>query len=407
MKLAHIVYQFPKLSETFILNQITGLYDQKILPDIFAFKKSQEKKVHEDVFKYNLFDHVTYFEIPDERLKRLLKVCLLGIKKPKHLWLFLKAFRYFYKSIYYSINDFILSSYFSKNYDIVHCHYGTLGKRFLFLKYIYTTKLVVSFHGFDITKIFRENNIHYYDDLFKAADIFLPISNHWCNKLIDLGCPPEKIIVHRMGIDIQEFRFKPRSCSFPLKILTIGRLVEKKGIPVAIRALAKILAERPNFTFEFWIAGDGPLRKKIESLIENLNLSDRVRLLGWVNKNEVRTLMDKAHIFLLPSLTAPDGDQEGIPVVLMEAMASGLPVISTFHSGIPELVLDGKTGFLVPENDIAALAAKIIFLVENPQLWAQIAHNARKFVEQEYNIKKQVLKLLKIYKRLLAHGKNS
>jgi len=404
MNIAHIVYQFPKLSETFILNQITGLIDLGYNVDLFAFKGSDEGKVHPDVIKYDLLSKVKYFEIPNTKYKRLQKIFSYFLQKPIKGFYSLSKLKFnnLDFSTYEIINAILILASLPRGYQIFHCHYGTLGKTFLFTKLLFpNSKLVVHFHGFDITKVIQKYTPDYYKSLFKVADLILPISNHWRKKLIKLGCPESKIVVHRMGINIEQFSFKLRPLRSPIKFLTVGRLVEKKGISYAIEAFAKIVHQYPDFSFEYFIAGDGPLKSSLEEKIKKLGLENKVYLLGWVSNDEVQKLMDQAHIFLLPSITASSGDQEGIPVVLMEAMASGLPVISTYHSGIPELVIDKETGFLVPEKDISALAEKILDLVKNPDSLTQIVKNARRYVEKEYNIKRQVKKLADIYENLV------
>lgn len=154
-----------------------------------------------------------------------------------------------------------------------------------------------------------------------------------------------------MGIDTKKFLFSPRKLRFDGKIhlLTVARLVEKKGIQYSIQAVAKVVKKYPQI--EYKIAGDGPLKSDMESLIDGLKVNGNVKLLGGKQQGEIIELMKDADIFLAPSVTSNDGDQEGIPVAIMEALAQGLPVISTYHSGIPELVQDGISGFLVPERD--------------------------------------------------------
>jgi len=411
MKIAFIVEAFPRLSETFILNQITGLIDLGHEVDIYASYRPNEGKIHNDVKKYNLISKTYYFHIPKTRKKRIMyaiKICLKNFyKKPLVL---LKALNFFkYGSFYNVLNNlFYLAPFLDKNYDIIHCHFGPNGKEFLFLKDIFNFKVkyVTVFHGYDITKILKENGKNFYKDLFKKGDIFLPISNHWGKRLIELGCKKNKIVVHRMGVNINDFKFKPRKrkSNEKIKLLTIARLVKKKGLEFGIQAVAKLIKKYPNL--EYKIAGDGPLRNELEALITKFNVQDKIKLLGWMEHGEVRRLMQEAHIFILPSITSQDGDQEGIPVVLMEAQAVGLPIISTWHSGIPELVIDGKSGFLVSERDVDALAEKLEYLIKHPEVWPEMGRFGRKFVEEHYDIKKLNKRLVEIYQNLLVGNKS-
>ena len=123
--------------------------------------------------------------------------------------------------------------------------------------------------------------------------------------------------------------------------------------------------------------------------------------MGALEQDEYLKIYQEARIFVLPSVTASKGDEEGTPVVLMEAQATGLPVISTFHSGIPEVVIHGKSGFLVPEKDVDALAERLEYLIEHPEIWPEMGKEGRKFVEKKYDIKKLNQQLVEIYQDLL------
>ena len=221
-----------------------------------------------------------------------------------------------------------------------------------------------------------------------------------------MGCEEGKIIVHRMGIDVEKFEFSERRKTGTIKILSVGRLVEKKGHEYAIKALAKVVNKNGK-NIIYRIVGDGPLKDKLMSLAEELRIEDCVEFMGNVEDEELLKLYKESHIFILPSVTASDGDQEGIPVVLMEAQAMGLPVISTYHSGIPEVVIDGKSGFLVPEKDVDALAEKMEFLVEHPELWSEMGWYGREFVEKHYDIRKLNKRLVEIYLNLIRKENNN
>jgi len=185
-------------------------------------------------------------------------------------------------------------------------------------------------------------------------------------------------------------------------LLSVGRLVEKKGFEYAIRGIAKVLRSYPKIRYE--IAGDGPEKSKLERLITELGVTNNIKLLGWQEREEISRLLGEAHIFLAPSVTSPKGDQEGIPVVLMEAMASGLPVISTYHTGIPEIVNHGESGFLVEERDVEDIADRLTRLMKRRELWQEMGLKGRKHIEEHYNLDRQNDRLVKIYRSLLKHG---
>jgi len=405
MKIAFIVSEFPILSETFILNQITGLLDLGHDVEIFAEKNPKERKMHSDIDKYQLMKRVHYFAMPYSKIMRILKAFYFLVinfhKSPLKILKSLNVFEYGKVALSLRLL-YLLIPFLDKNFDIIHCHFGPNGITGTSLKEIgINGKLVTTFHGNDMSSFIINNDNNIYKKLFLNGDIFLPISDYWKEKLIRLGCNKKKIIVHRMGINLEKFKFSERRKQHEeyIKILTVGRLVEKKGHEYAIKAIAKIVRKRRNI--EYIIAGDGPLRNKLEDLILKLGIKSYIKFLGAVEQNEVLKLYQQAHIFILPSVTASNGDQEGIPVVLMEAQATGLPIISTYHTGIPEVVVDGKSGFLVPEKDVDALADKLEYLIEHPELWPEMGRYGRKFVEERYNIKKLNQQLVEIYQNLI------
>jgi colanic acid/amylovoran biosynthesis glycosyltransferase len=175
--------------------------------------------------------------------------------------------------------------------------------------------------------------------------------------------------------------------------------VEKKGVEFGIRAVAKIITKYAQV--EYKIAGDGPLRGDLQALIDRFNMNDKISILGFQRQDQVADLMSKADILVAPSVTSKDGDMEGIPVVIMEAMARGLPVLSTLHSGIPELVEDGKSGFLVPERDPMALAERLTYLLEHQNLWPRWGAAGRDFIKENHNIDKLNDQLVGIFNQLL------
>lgn len=407
MKIAFIVGMFPKLSETFILNQITGLIDVGHKVEIFAWERANEEKIHPKVIKYNLLEKTHYlqdFASPANKVKRVFKTTgLICTHIWKHPWVIIKALNVFKlgeKALSLRIL-FYLIPFFKSKFDIIYCHFGPTGKEFLFLKEVFKLPYITKFYGYDVSGYIRKNDRNVYKKLFEGGDLFLAISNYMRNRLIQLGCPQEKIIVHHMGIDLQKFKFTLRQLPLDgrIKILTVARLVEKKGLNYSIEAVAQVIPKYPNI--EYKIVGDGPLRNTLNGLIDELGVREQIKLVGWKDSSEVKALMGKAHIFLLHSVTATNGDMEGIPVSLMEAQAVGVPVISTYHSGIPELVQDGKSGFLVSEKNVDAFSERLSYLIEHPEEWLEMGRNGRNFVEEKYDNVQLTKKLENIYIQLL------
>lgn len=414
MKIAFIVPGFPSLSQTFILNQITGLIDRGLEVDIFAGEGGGASKIHEDVIKYNLLDRTCYHRkiIPKNRFFRLMKGVSYLVKyipkKPIPVLSSLNIFKYGRKAASFNLLFQIIPFLEKGPYDIIHCHFGPSGNFGVFLKEVgaISSKVITTFHGYDLSRYIEENGNRTYEKLFDKGDLFLPISKRWKEKLIKLGCRKEKILVHRMGIDVGRFGFLQRKIrkDGKISILTVARLVEKKGVQYGIQAVAKALKHYPDI--EYKIAGDGPLKKDLIHLISKFNINKNVILLGWKEQAEISDLMSHADILLAPSITSKNGNQEGIPVVLMEALAQGLPVISTQHSGIPELVQNEKSGFLVPEHDIQALVDKIEYLIEHPERWPDIGREGRKHVEKNFDINKLNDRLVQLC-RYLLDGRNN
>lgn len=409
MKIAFILNNFPVLSQTFILNQITGLIENGHEVDIYA-APSHEVKMHSEIKKFNLMAHTYYLPTPSKNhvitLLRSLRITFINSWKYPILmkWLF-QGFNYNKEfSLPAWLTPYIVAPFLSKKrYDILYCHFGPNGLKGVLLKKLGLTKakIVTSFHGYDITKYLQDYEKNPYKNLFDIGDLFLPISENWQNKLIDLGCDEQKIIVHRMGVDCNKFSLTPRypSADGQVRIVTIARLVEKKGVEYGIRAIAKLA--KANQSIEYNIIGDGPLTSHLQEIIKKLGVESTVKLLGWKEQDEVIEILNNSHILLAPSVTSQDGDQEGIPVVLMEAMAMGLPVISTQHSGIPELVQDAVTGFLAPERDVDVLADKLNYLIEHPELWLKMGQAGRRHIEEYYNIHKLNQQLVNIFQKLL------
>lgn len=408
MKIAFIVAAFPTVSETFVLNQITGLIELGHEVDIYAGRPGDISKIHPDVEKYHLLERTYYTRRPNNFAWRIVKAFIWLItnfsKYSVPLLESLNFFKYGRQAV--SLELFYGTLMFLKhqqNYDIIYCHFGPVALPIIRLRQIGVIqgKIITVFHGYDITSYLNKQGEQAYNLLFNLGDLFLPISELWKKRLIEIGCNDKKIVVHRMGIDCQKFAFAIRESrpNSQVNIVTVARLVEKKGVEYGIRAVAKLV--NSNLNVKYTIVGDGPLKKKLQKLIKKLRLSDTVQLLGSQPQQEVIKILKNSDIFLAPSVTSKSGDQEGIPVVLMETMAMGLPVVSTEHSGIPELVKDGISGFLVPERDVDTLSDKLNYLVKHPEVWSSMGVAGRAFVEENYDIDKLNHKLVNIYQDLL------
>ncbi len=410
MKIAFLVGKFPVLSESFILNQIAGLIDRGHEVDIYALDGAADhgSKVHPIVKKYHLLERTYYSptapnsqadftpqdnEFIAELFKRHPKACQNLADVDQH-GKRAKRFKLVYRAV-----PFLQG----KTYDIIHCQFGSIGLMGLLFRNLglLKGKLITIFRGSDISKYLQKWGDNVYDQLFAEGDFFLTNCEFFRKRAIKLGCEEDKILILGSGIDCSKFAFNPRH--FPedgkVKIATTGRLVEKKGIEYGIRAIAALAKTYPNI--EYNIIGDGDLRNYFQQLIAKLNVTHLVNLVGWKQQEELIKILDHSHILIAPSVTAADGNQDAPVNTLKEAMAMGLPVIGTLHGGIPELIEDGISGFLVPERDSDAIADKLCYLIEHPQIWSDMGKAGRDRVEAKYDMNKLNNQLVEIYQSVL------
>src|SRR6267378_3092841 len=219
--------------------------------------------------------------------------------------------------------------------------------------------------------------------------------------VIDLGCAPEKIKIQRAGIPLADFPFRKRNIPSDDQwwLLQAGRLIEKKGLKTTLRAFAGFRKEFPGARLT--IAGEGPQLEELQSLARELQIDGAVDFVGFVSQEELRELLYSSHIFLHPSETGRDGNQEGVPNSMLEAMASGLPVFATRHGGIPEAVENNVSGVLVPERDHEKLAAALLDAAKDAGFLSRIARNGAEIVRKNFDLRVQAQRLEKIYLRTI------
>lgn len=416
MHIAFLLGRFPSLSETFILNQITGLIDRGHEVDIYARKPGDGTKVHPNIDKYKLLDRVIYRDMPTNAILRTLKAIPLtagGLSRNpaatlKSLNLFKHGREASSLKLLYWAAAFIKRA---KPYDIVHGHFGPNGVLAVALRNIGAfhpaAKIITTFYGYDVHRYPRNHGKNVYQPLFDQGDLILALSQTMKRDLVALDCPDNKAVVHHIGTDVDRFCLSVRQPSSDgiVRLVSIARLVDKKGLEYAIQAVGRASAAGQPLSYD--IVGDGELRGRLQSLIHDLKLEKTVHLLGWKTQQEVVEILNRAHILLAPSVTAESGDQEGTPVALMEAMAIGLPVISTHHSGIPEMIRNGVCGYLVPERNADALADRILDLARHPERWGAMGNAGRAIVESEFDTRKLGDELVEMYRSLTIHHKST
>jgi colanic acid/amylovoran biosynthesis glycosyltransferase len=414
MKIAFIVGNFPVLSETFILNQVTGLILRGNKIDIYSIENPQPKnylKLHPDVEKYQLLK-LTHDQpyIPQNYLYRFFRGLILIInnfhKSPLVLLRSLNIFKYGRRAASLRLMYLAIRMLKSQPYDLIHCQFGTFALEGLILREIgaITGKLITSFRGYDISLFVQQQGENVYDQLFTEGDFFLTNCEYFRTRAIKLGCDHQKILVHGSGIDCDRFPYQAR---YPhpdgkIRITTTGRLIEKKGIEYSIIAVAKVAKIYPHI--EYYIIGDGELKEHLQQLIQSLNITAQVKLLGWKTQPEIIEILKQSDIFIAPSVTAKDGNQDAPVNTLKEAMIMGLPVIATNHGGIPELVQDGISGFLVPERHADAIAEKLTYLIEHPEIWPSMGYAGHAYVKAHYDIHHLNDQLVEIYRQVMTNN---
>lgn len=304
--------------------------------------------------------------------------------------------------------DHLRTALAASDCDLVHAHFGNHGAALLPVGRRLGRPFLVSFYGWDIGVAPRRTP-GLYGPLFREAAAVIALSEEMRRSLLGLGCPARLLHVVRVAVRGERLRRRaeevrrragPRRADAPIRVLGVGRLVEKKGFDDALAALA--LLARDGTGFEFRLAGDGPLRAELEAQVARLGLGPRTRFLGKIDREAVFDEMALADILLQPSRTAADGDAEGTPTVLMEAGALSLPSVATRHAGTAEVVIDEETGLLVAERDVRGLADRLARLVARPDDRARLGAAARRRIDAEFDLDGQCARLEEIYRGCLA-----
>ncbi|NLY43083.1 MAG: colanic acid biosynthesis glycosyltransferase WcaL [Clostridiaceae bacterium] len=315
---------------------------------------------------------------------------------------------YPYKNVYTCKNFLNPLTEFSRtikknDVKLIHIKFGTSALRYLDLKKMTGLPLIVSFHGYDASGVLNNPLVlnEYQKKLFPKADHIITVSQKLKDNLVNAGCPKDKITVLWSGIDLEKFYYKPRKIKDgeTVKILSIARLTSAKGLKYLIESFAKVVKERPNT--ELLIVGEGELKVKLNEQIYKLGLGKKVKIKGFVPHYKIPDILHKHHIFCLPSVVKADGTEEGTPNVLKEAQATGMPIVSTYHSGIPHVIQDGINGFLVEERNPVQLAEKLIYLIDNPDTWLEMGRRGREHAEKNFDKYKQARKVEELYSNII------
>lgn len=287
----------------------------------------------------------------------------------------------------------------------VLAEYGTAGAQTVEACRRLRIPLIVHFHGFDASvRSVLEEHAQSYPIMFREAAAIIVVSRAMQQKLISLGAPSEKVHYNPYGIDCKLFGGALPEEASPV-FLAVGRFVEKKAPQLTLKAFAEVHRVEPSAQLR--MIGDGPLLDECQELARQLGIDRAVSFLGLQPPDVVQREMRQARCFVQHSIEASNGDCEGTPVGILEAGASGLPVVSTRHAGIPDVVLEGETGLLVDERDIAGMAQHMIALVRSPQLAGRLGRNARQHIEQHISREQSLGRLWAIIQAAIAEANGS
>jgi colanic acid/amylovoran biosynthesis glycosyltransferase len=284
--------------------------------------------------------------------------------------------------------------------QLVHAYYGHKAMTYLAMLREWGGPWVVSFHGVDVsTKLEEkgEETTATLQDVFREAELVMARSESLLKRLAELGCPQDKLRINRTPIPMQHLttsvRTPPENGQW--RLVQACRLIPKKGLLTAIKAIAKVAAVYPQV--QFHLCGTGPQEVKLGETISQLGLEKNVKLLGWLSQEQLHAEYHQAHLFLHPSEVTKDSDQEGVPNSMLEAMATGLPVVATRHGGIPEAVNHGEDGWLVAEKNADELSAAILSLFRSPEQLSKFSTHAATSVRSRYEAGAQVHAMEEVY----------
>jgi colanic acid/amylovoran biosynthesis glycosyltransferase len=412
LRIAYLVGSFPSRSETFVINQIAGIARLGHHVEIYTTGPSTMKRPPDIVNRFGLSQRTRRLDPGPQRLFAVLRVVgaflATAWRAPTVVWRALRKLREAGGSgglrfIYATLS---LIERGRPRYDAIHAQFGPYGILASQLVEVGAMRgpVVTSIRGYDAGKDLAARP-PLYRELFQRGALFLPVSQALAKRLIDAGCDPAKIRVHHSGITYRGWHYRERRYDSrqPLRMLTVARLVEKKGVAYALEAVAKLRTAGREVSYV--VIGDGPLYGELARQAQTLGIGAHVRFIGAQSHDAVRWWLDASHVLVAPSLTAMDGDVEGIPNAVKEAMAVGLPVVSTVHGGIPELIEPNYSGVLVPERDAAALAEALRELIEHPERWPTMTRAARRKIDDEFNIDRLSEELVDHYARLAGRAR--
>jgi colanic acid/amylovoran biosynthesis glycosyltransferase len=393
LSIAFIRTIFPVPMSLFFYDRVTGLIDLGHHVRIFALSHyPKDYPPNEDMHKYQLLRILDYHGRPTDMKKTCAVLYSDLLSHPgRCLGTLLKSFdvKAFGRRSLNLSAYFLLKTYSQyQDFDIIYGITGPTSSNLLFLKKQFPkAKFVVNFAGYDFSSRIRRQGTEVYHQLFRHADLVISHSFYSRDCLIAIGCPEEKIVKHPVGINLSRFSYTERKLDSDceLHFITVGRLVEKKAHRIILSALSRVLSKGRRLKYH--IVGDGELLSETQARVAgDPLLAANVIFHGYQPTTAVAQLLHQCHVFLQPSVTTMRwADQEDTTTTLLEAQATGMPVIASWHAGIPEVVVHRETGFLVPERNVLELANAIEFFLSNPHECSVMGKKGRRFMERYFD----------------------
>lgn len=388
-RIAYFVQRFPQLSQGFVYNQMAAPVAAGWEARVIARKWEPERVCPEVAREAGFLERRHYLNRACDALKRMRRYYGSTFTRWR---LRQQALR---ESRRHTGTEIPLPE---PRFDVLHAQFGYAGAMALELRKLGLVQgpLITAFRGYDITAQVRKKGRSYYDDLFREGEWFLPSCRYFIDLMTDLGCPAERIRVIYSGINTDPLRDLPirreRLDGAPVRLLSVGRLVPKKGFSIGIRALAE--ARKQGVELTYTIVGGGEDESRLKQLARDLGVGGHVHFPGAQPQEQIPGFLGEADIFLHPSETPDSGDQDGAANAPKEAGAAGLPVIVTAHGGLPEVVEDGVSGFVVPERAVEAMADRLATLAKDQETRYRFAEASRRHVLQTFDrgvINKQLM----------------
>lgn len=383
MRVAHLVHTFSKLSETFIYNYVSSLQNQDLEVSVITFNHVNEDE--------RPFSPVKTLTLPWWNISRIWNISrnkLLGKNLETAAW-----------PVYRKKLREMLSE---MTPDVIHAHFGPMGVLAASVARELGIPLVVTFYGYDISELLKEKFwVEKYREMARVASCITVLSEEMKERAIAAGFREDQINVVHLGIDTRKINYsKP---NHPIsRFLSIGRLEQKKGHFDTLKAFSAI-CQKEDRNLSLKIIGGGSMEEELKGFIAEHNLEDHVFLLGNLPNKEVIEHLQNADAFILNSKTSESGDKEGTPTVLVEAQASGLPCISTYHSGIPEMIPEPNHKLLAEEGSVDQIIDNLESLLEMSEKEVnEMSMLGRKYMEDDFDVNREAQKFASIYKNIIS-----